>query len=476
MSLVLNTNLNSLVAQNNLTTNGGKLATSLQQLSSGMRINTAADDAAGFAITQSMTSQINGISQAGRNANDGVSLAQTASGALQEVTNDLQTMRSIAVQSLNATNSATDRADLNAQFQQLRKDIDSVASQTQFNGVNLLDGSFQGASFQVGANAGQTISVASINSARTSTLGQTYSATATSTAATAALTAGALQINGISVGASSTDGVSFASGTFSGIAIANAINSASIAGVTATANATTVTGAANPTAATVTLATGDLVINGVSITGAVTSATSESDTIGLINSQSTLTGVTAIDNGGKIKLSAADGRNITVTATTTGTSASGFATATATTVATVSLASTNTTAASAGINITAVGTSGFTVANNSASLNSGTVSNLSVATAAGANLALSTVDAALTTIDSTRAALGAYQNRFQSAINSIQTTSVNLTASRSRIQDTDFAAETAKLTRAQILQQAGTAMVAQANSAPQQVLALLKNL
>src|ERR1700730_3045919 len=172
MSLVLNTNLNSLVAQNNLTTNGGKLATSLQQLSSGMRINTAADDAAGFAITQSMTSQINGISQAGRNANDGVSLAQTASGALQEVTNDLQTMRSIAVQSLNATNSATDRADLNAQFQQLKADINAVASQTQFNGVNLLDGSFQGATFQVGANAGQTITVSSVASANSDNLGQ----------------------------------------------------------------------------------------------------------------------------------------------------------------------------------------------------------------------------------------------------------------------------------------------------------------
>ena len=140
MSLVLNTNLSSLVAQNSLTASGGKLASALQQLSSGMRINTAADDAAGYAISQSMTSQINGINQASRNANDGVSLAQTASGALQEVVNDLQTMRDLAVQSLNATNSSTDRADLDSQFQQLMADIDSVATQTQFNGVNLLDG------------------------------------------------------------------------------------------------------------------------------------------------------------------------------------------------------------------------------------------------------------------------------------------------------------------------------------------------
>ncbi|HEY2402368.1 MAG TPA: flagellin, partial [Steroidobacteraceae bacterium] len=145
MSLVLNTNLSSLVAQNSLTSSGAKLSSSLQQLSSGLRINTAADDAAGYAISQSMTSQINGINQASRTANDGVSLAQTASGALQEVVNDLQTMRDLAVQSLNATNSSTDRKDLDAQFQQLKADIDSVATQTQFNGVNLLDGTFQGA-------------------------------------------------------------------------------------------------------------------------------------------------------------------------------------------------------------------------------------------------------------------------------------------------------------------------------------------
>src|SRR5579864_9516062 len=174
MSLVLNTNYSSLVAQNSLTSSAGSLATALQQLSSGLRINTAADDAAGYAISQGMTSQINGINQASRNANDGVSLAQTASGALQEITNDLQTMRDLAVESLNASNSATDRADLDAQFQQLKSDINSVATQTQFNGVNLLDGSFQGATFQVGANAGQTITISSIGSAKSSSIGTYY--------------------------------------------------------------------------------------------------------------------------------------------------------------------------------------------------------------------------------------------------------------------------------------------------------------
>src|SRR5579885_2688807 len=176
MSLVLNTNLSSLVAQNSLTTSGSQLSTALQQLSSGLRINTAADDAAGYAIVQGMTSQIIGINQAARNANDGVSLAQTASGALTEIVNDLQTMRDLAVQSLNATNGANDRADLDAQFQQLKADINAVAANTGFNGVNLLDGTFQGATFQVGANVGQTIVVDSISSAASGSLGGLYTA------------------------------------------------------------------------------------------------------------------------------------------------------------------------------------------------------------------------------------------------------------------------------------------------------------
>src|SRR5579871_6379144 len=157
MSLVLNTNLDSLIAQNSLTTSGTQLADALTQLSSGLRINNSADDSAGYAITQGMTSQINGLNQAAQNAANGVSLAQTGAGALQEITTDLQTMRNLAVESLNATNSAQDRADLNQEFQQLSADIDNVAKTTAFNGVNLLDGTFQGQSFQVGANVGQTI-------------------------------------------------------------------------------------------------------------------------------------------------------------------------------------------------------------------------------------------------------------------------------------------------------------------------------
>src|ERR1700761_3541836 len=179
MSLVLNTNVDSMVAQNSLTSSGTQLASALQQLSTGLRVNTAADDAAGYAIAQGMTSQVNGLNQAAQNANDGVSLTQTASGAMTEITNDLQTMRDLAVEALNATNSANDRADLNAQYSQLAADINNVATNPPFNGVNLPDGSFQGADFQIGANAGQTISVASIASTSTNAVGNYYSTAGT---------------------------------------------------------------------------------------------------------------------------------------------------------------------------------------------------------------------------------------------------------------------------------------------------------
>jgi len=484
MSLVLNTNISSLVAQNSLASSGSQLATALQQLSSGLRINTAADDAAGYAIVQGMTAQIGGLNQAAQNANGGVSLTQTAQGALTEITNDLQTMRDLAVEALNATNNGTDRADLDQQFQQLSADIDNVAKTTQFNGVNLLDGTFLGATFQIGANAGQQITVASIASARTSALGQTYSASVTKGPATAALTAGELVINGVSVGASAADGVSFANSDFSAIAVAQAINGANIAGLTATANATTVTAAGAPTAAGsaagYTLAAGDLVINGINITGVVGTsqnvAQTETDVIGAINSQTSLTGVVAADNGsGDIKLTAADGRNITVTATANGTAASGFATATATTEGGVTLKTTNTSAAAAEINISAGG-SGITTGTTLASLNTGTVSNANIQSVTAASSALATIDSALQTIASLGAQLGAYQDRFQSAITGLQTDSTNLQSARSSIEDTDYASATSALSKAQILQQASTAMVAQANMVPQNVLTLLQKL
>src|SRR5450830_927168 len=163
---VINTNIGSLTAQRNLGTSQASLATSMQRLSSGLRINSAKDDAAGLAISDRMTAQIRGSNQAARNANDGISLAQTAEGALAEVTSNLQRIRELAVQSSNATNSDSDRASLQAEASQLTAEITRVASQTQFNGINLIDGNFANQTFQVGANANQTISIASIGNAQ----------------------------------------------------------------------------------------------------------------------------------------------------------------------------------------------------------------------------------------------------------------------------------------------------------------------
>ncbi|MFY9976422.1 MAG: flagellin [Chromatiaceae bacterium] len=377
MSSVIYTNVLSLNAQRNMLRSSGDLATSMQRLSTGLRINSAKDDAAGLAISERMTSQIRGLDQAARNANDGISLAQTAEGALVQVTSNLQRIRELAVQSRNATNSDSDRAALDAEAQELRSEINRIATQTQFNGVNLLDGSFANKAFQVGANAGQTITISSIINANDTNLGTYTSAQVTGVAATAttAITAGDLTINTVSVGAIATA----SSATERAAQIRDAINSvADQTGVYAR----------NDTATTLTLvSTGDITIG---LAGTATTAT---------------TGLTA--------------------ATTTAGTSTGFAT-------------------------------------------------LDLTTTAGADTAINQMDAALQAINSARADLGAIQTRFESAVASVQTTSENLSAARSRIRDADFAAETANLTRAQILQQAGVAMLSQANAAPQTVLGLLR--
>ena len=398
MSLVLNTNYSSLLAQDSLSTSGGQLSSALQQLSSGLRINTAADDAAGYAIVQGMTSQINGLDQAARNANDGVSLSQTAQGALTEITNDLQSMRDLAVQSLNATNSAQDRADLNQQFSQLQADINNVASTASFNGVNLLDGSFQGATFQVGANVGQTITVSSVASANTSALGTLYTAAGPTTAA--AMTAGQ-------------------TGT-----------------VTIT---TTPTGGAALTA----VSTGTFTVTGNVATDLKTVAAA----INAVSGQ----------DGGVIATVNATGNGLDLSSTS---SSSVAVAAGGSNGATVTLAN-------IGINAANTVTSAGTVSN----LNVGAVTSVDAS-----NLALAQIDAALQQVAATGAQLGAYQNRFQAAIGGLTTDATNLQSARSQIQDTDYAMATSQLSKAQILQQASTAMVAQANTIPQNILTLLQKL
>ena len=303
MAQVINTNIPSLNAQRNLNTSQSALATSLQRLSSGLRINSAKDDAAGLAISDRMTSQIRGLNQAARNANDGVSLAQTAEGALSEVGTNLQRIRELAVQSANATNSASDRTSLNAEVQQLLSEIQRVATTSQFNGQNILDGTFTAAQFQVGANANQTITASTGNS-QISAVGS-YQAEAVAVTGTD-LAGGALYINDAAVGAA--DG--------NAEAIATAINAVtSQTGVTASGS-TSVTGT-NTLHKSTGILSGDLVINDINIGaigGASTVAAQGSSIASAINLKTTQTGVSAIANAttGQLTLTSSTGKDIKI--------------------------------------------------------------------------------------------------------------------------------------------------------------------
>ena len=591
---VINTNISSMQAQNSVRTTGLNLSTAMERLSSGIRINSAKDDAAGLAISTRMTASIRGISAAIRNANDGISLTQTAEGSLNQISDNLQRIRELAVQAANTGNNASDRAAMNNEATQLIAEIDRVASNTTYNGIALLDGSFQNKNLQVGAGNGSNDRIAiSIDSAKSSALGvgatSSYSTTLYGAeVGTAALEDGALAINGYTVGAAVADGVSYTGDDSSAIAVAAAINAVSgSSGVYATAAATNTTitlagasasgfataiaagdvkingvsigalavtttatlrGAAIATAinaikgdtgvtavstagvvaltstsgelvietgttgtsantglastvvanSTLTtyggtaatgyataLATGAVLINGVDI-GAIAAAGSDAERGGqmaaAINAVSDQTGVTAgfDTTDGKVFLNAADGRNITVT-----TSAAALATVTgldtaASTTDTTRSVITLTSASEDGITISDIGgasatASGLTVGFTDATETAGAgVSSLDLTTATGAQDALTTLDSAINTITDSRAAMGAYQNRLTASIANLETTSMNLSASRSRILDTDYAKETTNLAKSQIIQQAATAMLAQANQSGQSVLALLK--
>jgi flagellin len=383
MPQVINTNVMSLNAQRNLSTSGGALATALQRLSSGLRINSAKDDAAGLAIAERFTTQIRGLNQAARNANDGISLAQTGEGALAEITNNLQRIRELAVQAANSTNSASDREALNQEVEQRLAEIERVASQTSFNGQKILDGSFGTAAFQVGANAGETISIGLNTSMKKDAIGQV------------AKSVGTVDITDLN-GDDTHDDPSFP------LTIA---------------------------ADDFTIAVGDGAA--VQLTGDYETA---QDLVDAINSK--VSGASAWIDGDN-HLVVASSEDLTIVQANDADTNLGLADA------------------------TVAGDTDFLTA-------------ISVDTAADANDTIVRVDSALTSVSSLRSTLGAIQNRFESTITNLTTAAENLTASRSRIQDADFAQETAALTRAQILQQAGTAILAQANAVPQNVLSLLR--
>jgi flagellin len=512
MALMINTNTMSLNAQRNLSTSQGDLAQALQRLSSGLRINSAKDDAAGLAIASRMTTQINGLNVAQRNANDGISLAQTTEGALQEVTNNLQRIRELAVQSANSTNSSSDRAALDQEVQQRLAEIERIAVQTSFNGQKVLDGTFGNATFQVGANVGETISIGLGTSMRTVAIGRTadyvggaaYSSalavgqqgTAVDTSALASgdVTAAIGSGQAISVGAS-VAGAANGQTAASAYAKAQSLNAAGISGLTAAADTTVQLNLGN-TAVAATVTSYSLTINSVAVYTGYNATTGGAVTadqlVQAINANSSTSGVTASYDSAntRITLSASDGRDIAVTQANTTTASQGLGAAEGTnnsantgSLADTSTVSTGTTQTYRGsIRLTAadsVTVGGGTPARIGATAGSLAVGNsalntASVTTVAASNTTISRVDAALSSVSSLRSALGAIQGRFESVVTSLQTASENLQSSRSRIQDADFAAETAKLTRAQILQQAGTAILAQANAVPQSVLQLLK--
>jgi flagellin len=527
MSLTLNTNIDSTVAQNNLTGSQALLSQSLDRLSSGLRINSAADDAAGLAISQNFTTQVNGTNQAINNANDAVSEAQTAGGALTTIVNNLQSIRTLAVESANGSNSASDRQALDQQVQQQIQEITQIASQTSFNGLSVLNGTSGVTNFQVGANVGDTVAVDLSQGVEAGQIGQV--ATASTTAITGALTGnltlavgtGAAVTVGASTAGAFTGGADGGQAADSAFAKANAINAADISGLTASAS-TTVTGAFSsivaPTngtnAAGQTTATNagpttyNLSINGVAIyggTGNVAAGTTltVNDVANQINLFSTEDGnVTASVSGGQLTLTAADGSNIDVSQTVTiGTAGNG---STAVTGANPVPAGANGVAGSGtGIAAAIAGaaTAGVSTQNNfgqvtlsansdiqvsgsdaaligqgagTITLGASTLANQNVLTVQGANNTIASVDAALATVSQFQSQLGAIQNRFTAAVSNLQSTSQNLTQSRSTIEDANFAQETANLSQAQVLEQAGISVLAQANQEPQLILKLLQ--
>jgi flagellin len=385
---VINTNVKALTAQNAMNVNGRTMSKAMEQLSTGKRINGAADDAAGLAISSKMTSQIRGLDQAVRNANDSISLLQTAEGAMIEVTNMLQRMREVSVQSANDTNTAEDRSYLDLEFQQLKGEIDRVINNTQWNGVNVLDTSFTNNTtagkftFQVGANADQTIDhTISVFSLGTTADGGAQVATST---ATTAATSTVAQVSAMSLGA-----------TYSAGDVITVNLDQNMFRYTVTADATTSAAAATALSDALTAKFGDDFTFGVTATGSL------QVTAKVANDTFTLSG------------SASDGEW-------------------------------------------------------------DDIASLDTLTQTNSNTAITTLDVALTSVNEARAQLGSVINRLTYAADNLANVSQNTSASRSRVMDTDYAKATTDLAKSQIIQQAATAMLAQANQQPSAVLSLLQ--
>ncbi|MCF8112114.1 MAG: flagellin [Desulfobacteraceae bacterium] len=514
MALTINTNVASLNAQRNLSQSQNSLNTAMERLSSGLRINSAKDDAAGLAISDRMTSQVRGLNQAVRNANDGISLAQTAEGALQEATNIMQRMRELAVQSGNETNTDTDRQSMNAEFQSLMEELNRIADTTSFNGKNVLDGSIGDATYQVGPNVGETVSVDMGSSMRTDSIGnyvtQSFSlqtdGTATDGDTWGLANDGDLSINGVSIDAASDN--SYGQGDGSAKSIAEAINAKTADhGVEANAQETVKEVSSSdiesfgftedPTNSDDSLEYG-LSINGVSVESK-TEADSGSTAEVLaqnINAVSSDTGVTAtVEDDGGMTLKASDGRNIEIQETLSGSTsadddkvtgyfgttltASGSDTATNFDISKADLKMTASQDIRLDFDETNATDEPEQLFNYSDGTSEDTLSTQSLATSDilsidNANDSIYRLDQSIQDVDVFRGDLGAAQNRLESTIANLQNVSENLSAARSRIMDADIAQETSEMTKQNVLQQAGVSILAQANQAPQIALSLLQ--
>jgi len=409
MALTINTNIAALNAQRNLSKSQNDLSQSMERLSSGLRINSAKDDAAGLAISDRMTAQIKGLNQAARNANDGISLAQTAEGALQETTNMLQRMRELAVQSANDTNSASDRASLNDEIIQLRAEIDRIGITPEFNGRKIIDGTMTDATFQVGANAGvnQTITF-SIDSALAADLG------------TDAVVAGALEDAAVQATGGEAPAAQGLNITADVGGVADGVAGDNYSVIVAAGAGGTAAGAVTVSGTTITVTYNAIV--------AQTDATTAAAINGSALTDSLVTAAATDDGGGTYNAAVAE---------------------------TISL-------------------SGGADAVYADDTGTKTIADVTVDTRAQASITIDSVDIALENIDTIRAKLGAVQNRFESTISNLNNVSENLSAARSRILDADIAMETSAMTKANILQQAGVSILAQANQTPQLALQLLQ--
>lgn len=471
MALTVNTNVASLNTQKNLNKASDALSTTMQRLSSGLKINSAKDDAAGLQISNRLTSQINGLNVAVKNANDGISIAQTAEGAMQESTNLLQRMRELALQSANGSNSDEDRASLQQEFNALSGELTRIANTTTFGGRNLLDGSFGSTSFQVGANANQTVSF-SLSSVAAKDLKGTYSNASTTGGATD-LSASVVG-NVVNVDSAPIDGTSVigSAGSFTvngqSVTFADTDDVDTILAAIDTATGGDVTGAVDTNGRiTLTSANGESIeladatggsLASLGLSAGTTEATLQSDTSVTLN-------------GTEIKLR--KGSDMDSIVTTINTASTGV-TASKNDDGTLTLSSKDDFTVADGASGTGLTALGLTAGSNAAVTQETTVSNLDISTVDGSQTAIQVLDGAMQQIDSERAKLGAVQNRFDSTVSNLQNIAENASSARSRVQDVDFASETAELAKQQTLQQASTAILAQANQLPSAVLSLLQ--